>query len=55
MSLPKEMLELLKVHANKEHTYINPYFLVGITNLLEEYYALEDREVDKWVKNMWSC
>ena len=53
--LENEILELLKKRANMPHEYINPNFLSAITELLHNYYNLEDEKVDQWIQNMWSA
>ena len=55
MSLPDKILDLLKQQAQAEHTYINPHFLSELSNLLEQYYKLEDDEVDSWIADMYGC
>jgi hypothetical protein len=55
VSLPDEILNILKRQANQKHEYINPNFLTTITAALEDYYNIEDFEVDKWVEYMWGA
>lgn len=55
MKLQNDIMEVLKKYAKAEHQYINPNFLVEITNALSDYYDVEDDEVDEWVMNMFSC
>jgi hypothetical protein len=55
--LHEDILNLLKKYAKEEDgfQYINPHFLAGISDLLYDYYDLEDDEVDKWISDMWSA
>lgn len=59
-TLAKDIVTLMKDYAKKSNTkggfqYINPNFLSGLSNLLYEYYQIEDDEIDEWITNMWSA
>jgi len=49
------IMELLKSKAKAEFEYINPNFILGITELLESYYQLEDDDVDQWAQDMFGA
>jgi len=55
--LADDIMALLKESAkeSKGFQYVNPHFLSGLSNLLSEYYELEDDKVDEWITNMWSA
>lgn len=54
-SIGGEIMSILKRRAASEYDgYIHPQFLTEITDLLEEYFHLEETEVDDWVRSMWS-
>lgn len=52
MILAEEILELLRVKMNSEFEYINPNFLLKITACIDDYYELDDSEIDAWIQDM---
>lgn len=54
MYLAKKIMDLLIEQSKKPQEYINPNFLDEVTTILEDYYQLENDEVNEWIKNMWS-
>jgi len=55
MQLAKEILNLLKKKAEGKHEYINPNFLLIVTEAINDYYDISDPIVDKWVQDMFSA
>jgi hypothetical protein len=53
MKLQEEIMDCLKRKSKEDHGYINPNFLIGITGLLEDYFQLEDDDVDRWVQDCY--
>ena len=52
--LHEDILELLKQRAITEPDgYINPNFLVIISQAIYDYYNYEDDIVDEWIRDMW--
>jgi hypothetical protein len=53
-SLPKQIMALIKNHSvRKPDEYVNPYFLQEVLRVLDEYYQLEDHELDDWARDMF--
>lgn len=55
MPLHEGIMALLKSESKGEHDYINPNFLIGIEQLLEAYYQLEDDDVHQWAVDMFGA
>jgi hypothetical protein len=54
MYLPEEIMSLLKKRASTaDYSYINPNFLLLLTEALETYYQMEDTVVDQWIQDMF--
>ena len=53
--IEEDLMNVLREHSKREHTYINPNFLQDVVESLCSYYNLEDDDVDKWVRRMWSA
>lgn len=54
MKLHEEILQLLKDQARyRPNEYINPNFLMEVSEALFDFYGIEDDEVDDWVQDMW--
>jgi hypothetical protein len=47
-----EILELLKRKVNDDK-YHNPIFLAKLTELIEDFYEIEDDSVDAWIQEMY--
>lgn len=49
-----DLIKLLEEYAKRDDKYINPYFLVGLMELLDHYYTIEDNDlINDWINNMW--
>ena len=44
---------LLKDAMKDDSRYINPYFLTGISQLMDSYYDYEDDDLDALISDMW--
>jgi len=53
LNLAKEIMKLLIKKQKEPYDYVNPYFLEDISKLLEEYYQIENDDVEEWINNMW--
>lgn len=55
MQLYQQILDLLRQKSKGEFEYINPNFLLFITEALESYYDASDDDVNRWVQDMFSA
>lgn len=53
MELHEEILKVMRERAEGEHTYINPHFMLAVTEAISDYYEVEDDVVDEWVSGMF--
>ena len=53
-NIPEDIMAVLKEYAKRDDQYINPNFLSDVATLLEQYYQLEDDDVDKWIQDTYS-
>lgn len=54
-NLGQEILTLLREKADEDFEYYNPHFLSEIVDLIDQYYDLEDKVVNKWIYDMFSA
>lgn len=55
MALHEQILDLLRQKSKAEFEYINPHFLLAITEAIESYYGSEDDDVDQWIQDMFGA
>jgi hypothetical protein len=53
--LYEDIMAVLRKHAELPYEYWNPAFLSEVNALLECYGDIDDKVVNNWVSNMWSC
>ena len=53
MSLPEQIMKCLKDASEAEYEYINPNFLVAISEALQTYCDLYDDDVQDWIVDMY--
>lgn len=49
----EELLDWMETKVDSEGEYINPHFLIAITNLVWDYYELENDKLNTEVKDMF--
>lgn len=54
-NVAQDLMEVLGKHAKRDDGsyYVNPNALVAITNVLYEYWDVEDEAVEDWIASMW--
>jgi hypothetical protein len=55
INLPQEILSLLQRKSQEEWEYVNPNFLLAISEALDGYYEVGDEKVDQWITNMYGA
>ena len=53
--IENDIMNVLIKHMNDKHTYINPNFLSEVTRALNDYYSIENVNVDSWVSDMYGA
>jgi|AntRauTorckE6833_2_1112554.scaffolds.fasta_scaffold00086_28 hypothetical protein len=54
-SVVKDLINVLEHHASDNpDEYVNPHFLLGMHDLLEEHYDIDNDEIYEYVQSMVS-